>query len=148
MRITSTILLCLACAALGASQTKAPAAPSSSSLNKAQFEAYLRYLDLYRVPVTYKIDDPKPSRDIPGFFDVQVHLTFEGGSKDELYYVSHDGQTFLQGEVYKLNRNPFQPNLDRLALADAPTATEECTGSPTPSSELGQQAYPMTRSGI
>ena len=121
MRITSTILLCLASAALGASQTKAPAAASSSTLNKTEFEAYLRYLDLYRVPVTYKIDDPKPSRDIPGFFEVEVHLSFEGGSKDELYYVSRDGQTFIQGEVYKLNRNPFQANLDRLGLADAPS---------------------------
>jgi protein-disulfide isomerase len=120
MRIRSVVLLYLVCAGLGAGQTKAP--PSSSgAFNKAEFEVYLRYLDLYRVPVTYKIDDPKPSKDVPGFSEVQVHLTFEGGSKDELYYVSGDGQTFIQGEVYKLNRNPFQANLDRLALADAPS---------------------------
>src|SRR5215468_4463160 len=123
MRTTSIVFLCLAWAGLGAGQTKAPSAPPSSAgaFNKAELEAYLRYLDLYRVPVTYKIDDPKPSKDIPGFSEVQVHLTFEGGAKDELYYVSRDGQTFIQGEVYKLNRNPFQANLDKLALADAPT---------------------------
>jgi protein-disulfide isomerase len=127
MRTTWIVFFCLvlylACAALGSGQTKAPAVPPSSTgaFNKAEFEAYLRYLDLYRVPVTYKIDDPKPSKDVSGFSEVQVHLTFEGGSKDELYYVSRDGQTFIQGEVYKLNRNPFQANLDRLALADAPS---------------------------
>jgi len=120
MRIRSIVLLYLACAGLAASQTKAPPS-SASAFNKAEFEAYLRYLDLYRVPVTYKIDDPKPSKDVPGFSEVQVHLTFEGGSKDELYYVSPDGRTFIQGEVYKLNRNPFQANLDRLVLADAPS---------------------------
>jgi len=124
MRILAIILLCLSAAGPGVSQTKGPSPsppPSSTNtLNKAELEAYLRYVDLYRVPVTYKIDDPKPSKDVPGFSEVQVHLTFEGGSKDELYYVSRDGQTFIQGEVYKLNRNPFQSNLEKLALADAP----------------------------
>jgi protein-disulfide isomerase len=104
----------------------ASASPSSSSskkagaFDKAALEAYLRYLDLYRVPVAYKIDDPRPSKEIPGFSEVAVHLSFENGSKDELYYVSADGKTILQGDVYHLNQNPFQANLDKLKLAGAP----------------------------
>src|SRR5262252_8449183 len=98
MRMLSVPIFVLLAAGWGFSQPKppAPAAPGTalpaagsgakSALDKASLEAYLRYLDLYRVPVTYKIDDPKPSKDLPGFSEVAVHLTFENGNKDELYY--------------------------------------------------------------
>jgi protein-disulfide isomerase len=123
MRIT---LLCLflASAAVGVCQTQPRAATSARTkpgFDKAAFEAYLRYLDLYRVPVTYRIDDPQPSPNLPGFSEVQVHLTFEGGSKDEHYYVSADGQTIISGEVYNIHQNPFQANLAKLSTTDAPS---------------------------
>ncbi len=126
MRPLFVLILFLSSTILSFSQTKPPANPPAASgskggFNKATFEAYLRYLDLYRVPVTYKIDDPKPSKEVPGFSDVEVHLSFEGGGKDELYYVSADGQTIIQGDVYHLNQNPFQANLDKLSLTGAPT---------------------------
>ena len=130
MRSVSLPILCLLAAGLAFSQTKSTApAPSRTAstarakgaFDKAAFEAYIRYLDLYRVPVTYQIDDPKPSKDLPGFNEVEVHLTFEGGSKDELYYVSPDGQTIIQGDVYHLKQNPFQANLDKLSLKGAPS---------------------------
>jgi protein-disulfide isomerase len=114
-------ILCLWAAGVLGGQTKAPAPGTKGAFDKAALEAYLRYLELYRVPVTYKIDDPKPSKDIPGFSEVQVHLSFEGGGKDELYYVSPDGQTIISGDVYHLGRNPFQANLDKLTLAAAPS---------------------------
>jgi protein-disulfide isomerase len=110
--------------AFGQTASSAPASsasPKTHGVDKAALEAYLRYLDLYRVPVTYKIDDPKPSKDVPGFSEVAVHLSFENGSKDELYYVSVDGKTILQGDVYHLNQNPFQANLDKLKLVAAPS---------------------------
>jgi protein-disulfide isomerase len=127
MRTFSLPILCLWGAGLLSGQPKPPAPAASrttgtkGAFDKATLEAYLRYLDLYRVPVTYKIDDPKPSKEIPGFSEVQVHLSFEGGSKEELYYVSPDGQTIVSGDVYHLGRNPFQANLDKLALAAAPS---------------------------
>lgn len=124
MKSFSLLILSLSAASLLSSQTKPTASSAPSALNKTALEAYLRYLDLYRVPVTYKIDDPKPSKDLPGFSEVQVHLSFEGGgggSKDELYYVSADGQTIFQGDVYHIKQNPFQANLDKLSLKAAPT---------------------------
>jgi protein-disulfide isomerase len=114
-------ILCLWAAGVLGGQTKSPPPGTKGAFDKAALEAYLRYLELYRVPVTYKIDDPKPSKDIPGFSEVQVHLSFEGGGKDELYYVSPDGQTIISGDVYHLGRNPFQANLDKLTLAAAPS---------------------------
>jgi len=93
-----------------------------NALNKATLEMYLRHVELFRAPATYKIDDPKPSKDLPGFSEVAVHLSFEGGStKDELYYISSNGQVIVSGDIYNINKNPFQSNLDKLTTANAPT---------------------------
>src|SRR5271170_4020387 len=87
-------------------------APGKSALDKATLEAYLRHVELFRGEVTFKIDDPKPSKYLPGFSEVLVHLIFSGAEKDELYYVSADGQTIVRGDVYDLHKQPFQANLD------------------------------------
>jgi protein-disulfide isomerase len=109
------LLLTLAWAGLAPAQTK----PAKSALDKAALEAYLRHVELYRAAVTYKIDDPKPSKYLPGFSEVAVHVTYEGGTKDELYYISPDGQTIVNGDVYKMNQSPFQSNLDKLTTTGA-----------------------------
>jgi len=113
MRILLTLLVC-ALPALAQTKTK-------NALDKATLETYLRHLDIYRGTVTYKIDDPKPSKIVPGFSEVTAHLTFDTGEKDELFYISADGQTIIKGDVYNINRNPFQANLDKLTTADQPT---------------------------
>lgn len=115
MKSPFAILLALGSLTLCVAQPK-----PKSALNKAALETYLRHVELFRGAVTYKIDDPKPSKVLPGFSDVVVHLMFDGGSKDELYYVSADGQTIVSGEVYNINKNPFQSNLDKLTTADQP----------------------------
>ena len=92
-----------------------------SALDKAALEAYLRHVELFRTEVTYKIDDPKPSKDLPRFFEVVVHVIFDGGSRDELYYVSEDGQHIVSGDIYSINKSPFQANLDKLTTADLPS---------------------------
>jgi protein-disulfide isomerase len=97
------------------------AAPGKSFLDKATLENYVRHVDLFRGDVTFKIDDPKPSKYLPGFSEVLVRLLFNGAEKDELYYVSADGQTIVKGDVYDLNKRPFQANLDKLTLADQPS---------------------------
>ena len=116
MKFAFTFILALgSLAACSAAQSK-----PKSALNKATLETYLRHVELFRGSVTYKIDDPVPSKTLPGYSDVLVHLTFDGGSKDELYYVSADGQTIVSGEVYSINKNPFQANLDKLTTTDQP----------------------------
>lgn len=103
-------------ASFGIAQSK-----PKGALDKATLESYLRHVELYRSDVTYKIDDPKPSRELPHFYDVLVHVIYEGGSRDQLYQVSEDGQHILSGDVYDINKSPFQANLDKLTTAGQPT---------------------------
>jgi protein-disulfide isomerase len=112
---TATILL----ASLSVfAQTKPPA--EKSAFDKATIEAYLRNVELYVPVVTAKVDDAKPSKDLPGFFDVIVHWSANGFTKDELVYVSKDGHQVIRGDVYDVNKNPFQGNLDKLKTDNQP----------------------------
>ena len=96
-------------------------ASSQNALDKATLEAYLRHVELYRGDVTFKIDDPKPSKYLPGFSEVPVHAFYGSAEKDELYYVSADGKTIVKGDVYDLDKQPFQSNLDKISLTDQPS---------------------------
>jgi protein-disulfide isomerase len=122
MRIITALLML--CAMSGIAQTRAPAAPSAAkgALDKATLEAYLRHVDIYRGAVTFKLDDPRPSQILPGFSEIAVHLAFDGGAtKDDLYYVSADGQTIIKGDVYNIHKSPFQANLNKLTTRDQPS---------------------------
>jgi protein-disulfide isomerase len=92
---------------------KAPAL-AQSALDKSALESYLRYSELWIPQVSVKIDDPKPSSAINNFFDVGVHLTYNGATKDELYYVSKDGRNIVKGTAYDITQSPFQGNIDLL----------------------------------
>ncbi len=99
------------------------AAADKNALDKPTLDAFLHKLELYRTAVTYKIDDPKPAKDMPGYFEIGVQVKYTGGTKDEVYFVSKDGQTVrnANGDEYNINhRNPFQANVDKLTLNDAP----------------------------
>jgi protein-disulfide isomerase len=91
------------------------------ALDKTVLEKYLRHVELFRGDVMFQIDDPKPSRYLPGFSEVLVHLIFNSAEKDELFFVSSDGQTIVRGDVFNLGKSPFQSNLDKLSLADQPS---------------------------
>ena len=97
------------------------AAPGKGALDKATFENYLRHLELFRDSVTFQLDDPRPSKYLPGFSEVLVHLIFNSAEKDELFYISADGQTIIRGDVFNLGKSPFQSNLDKLTLTDQPS---------------------------
>jgi len=113
MRILAILLLCVSSIAW--------AAPGKGAIDKATFERYLRHLELFRGEVTFKIDDPLPSKYLPGFSEVLVHLIFNSTEKDELFYVSADGQVIVRGDVFTLGKSPFQINLDKLTLTDQPS---------------------------
>lgn len=116
-------LVLLLFAALSASaQTKPATSPAEkSALDKTTLEAYLRHVELWMPQVNVKIDDAQPSKQMPGFFDVWVHLSFNGGTKDELYFVSKDTHKVIKGEVYDINHNPYQANLDLLKTDQQPS---------------------------
>ncbi len=98
----------------------ASAFAQKTAFDKAALEAYLRNVELFLPVVTAKVDDAKPSADLPGFFDVWVHWSANGATKDELVYVSKDGSHIIRGEAYDLAKNPFQSNLDKLKTANQP----------------------------
>jgi protein-disulfide isomerase len=95
-------------------QTTASAPAAKSAFDKKTLEAYLRHLELWLPQVEVKIEDPKPSSELPGFNDITVHLSYNGGMKDEHYLVSKDGKKVLKADVYDIDHNPFQSNLDKL----------------------------------
>src|SRR5579871_1295591 len=99
---------------------------AKGAFDKATLEAYVRRIELFRGDVQIAIDDPVPSKYLPGFSEVGVHLSSGGSSKDEVYYVSQDGQTVIQGDpgnitVFNINKNPFQANLDKLFTDGQPS---------------------------
>src|SRR5580693_4664558 len=100
MKIAAILLLC--------ASSLAWTAPGKGALDKATLEKYLRHVELFREAMTFQIDDPRPSKYLPGFSEVLVHLIFNSAEKDELFYVSTDGQTIVKGDVYDLNKRPFQ----------------------------------------
>jgi protein-disulfide isomerase len=97
------------------------AAGAKSAYDKGTLESYLRYSELWIPQVTVKIDDPKPSAVLNGFSDVWVHLSYNGQTKDELYYVSKDGKNVIKGSAFHIEKSPFQSNLDLLNESQQPS---------------------------
>lgn len=114
MRIACLLLL------FGALLVSAAANPPGA-LDKTVFEKYLRHLELFRGDVMFKIDNPVPAKYLPGYYEVLVHLLFNDTEKDEVFYISSDGQTIIRGDVFNLHKSPFQSNLDKLTLKDQPS---------------------------
>ena len=76
-------------------------------------ETYVRHLLLVDPRVTVSVDDPKAAP-IAGLKEVDVHLSFEGRSQDEVFYVASDGQQVLYGKVFNIKQSPFQAELDKI----------------------------------
>ncbi|HLH40426.1 MAG TPA: thioredoxin domain-containing protein [Bryobacteraceae bacterium] len=96
-------------------------APEKSAFDKATLEAYLRNVELWNPAVEVKIDNAKPSAEMPGLFEVGVHLSYKGASQDLRYFLSKDGKKIMKGDVYDVNQSPFQANLDKLKTAARPS---------------------------
>lgn len=92
----------------------------ASAFDKATFEAYLRHLLAMSPEVAVTIDAPKPS-DMPGYKQVDVHLSLGGRYQDETFYVSNDGKKIVRGFVYDIDKNPFQAELDKIKTEGAPS---------------------------
>ena len=120
--------LLLSAALSACAQTASPTAPAASkpSFDKAAFEASIRHYEGLAANIGVKIGDPTPSRSLPGFSEVGVHLTYGAQSADELFYLSSDGRTVIPAETgsvpaFTIGRNPFQINLDKLVVDGQPS---------------------------
>lgn len=97
-------------------------AAEQSGFDKATLEAYLRHVELWVPAVAVKIDDPKDSKELPGFLDVIVHLSYNNNTlPEQRYYMSKDGKKVFKADVYDINKSPFQANLDKLDVKGAPS---------------------------
>ena len=98
------------------------AAADKSGFDKATLEAYLRHVELWVPGVAVKIDDAKESKELPGFLDVVVHLSYNSNVlPDQHYFMSQDGKKIFKADVYDINKSPFQANIDKLDVKGAPT---------------------------
>jgi protein-disulfide isomerase len=98
------------------------AAADKTGFDKATLEAYLRHVELWRPEVGVKIDDATESKELPGFLDVSVHLTYNGNTAPtQHYFMSKDGKKIFRADVYDINHNPFQANMEKLDLKGAPS---------------------------
>jgi protein-disulfide isomerase len=117
---------CLAAQTPPAAKTPAPAPPAAkakkSAFDKAELEAYLRHRNLW-LPAEVKVEigDPKPSQQLPGMLEIDVRLTFSGGSLDDMYFVSKDGQKIVKGDAFDIAQNPFKQDLDKLKTEFQPS---------------------------
>jgi protein-disulfide isomerase len=109
----SKLLSFLFVAAVCCAQTP-PAQPKKSALDKAVLEAYVRHLFVMDKRIEIKVGDPKPSTELPGFFEVKVHASMGTQAQDFEFLVSKDGSKILQGTVYDTNQNPFKSENDKL----------------------------------
>ncbi|HEX3683574.1 MAG TPA: DsbA family protein [Bryobacteraceae bacterium] len=82
-------------------------------LDKPKLEAYIRYAEGFTSEVQFSIDDPIASA-YQGYFRVVAHLTKGGNRLDRVYYVTPDGQHFVNGTIWDLNDSPFLDTLEHL----------------------------------
>jgi protein-disulfide isomerase len=107
-------------------QTGAKPGVSKSPFDKAAFEMTIRYYEFLVPDVDVKIADPRPSKSLPGFSEIGVHLSHGADSRDEVYYLSADGDAVIPGfsssvPAFAVKGNPFQINLDKLFLDGQPS---------------------------
>lgn len=92
-----------------------------SALDKATIEAYVRHLYVMDSRIKMQVGDPKPSTQLPGFFEVGIHASMGQQSQDFTFLVSKDGSKILQATVYDVDKNPFKSDLDKIKTEFEPS---------------------------
>ena len=88
-----------------------PAAdPGTVSIDKTRLESFIRYTEGYTPIVKMVIEDPVPSA-FKGVSRVVVHLSLGQQAIDKVYFVSADGQQFMNGSLWNLNESPWLDTL-------------------------------------
>jgi protein-disulfide isomerase len=93
-----------------------------SALDKPTMEAYVRHLYVLEPDkIKVVVEDPKPSAQLPGFYDVMVNALAGSQTYNLPFLVSKDGSKILQGNVYDIRSNPFKNDLDKLKTQSEPS---------------------------
>ncbi len=107
------VLAVLAAVSAAGQKTGNKVAGGASAFSKPVFEAYVRHLFVWPLPIQIVVDDPKPGP-MPGFSEVDVHASQGNASSTEVFYVSKDGQKIIRGQVFDVAKNPFKSDLDKI----------------------------------
>jgi protein-disulfide isomerase len=97
----------------GALSGLAESSNTTPKIDKQKFETYVRYAEGFAPAVKIVVDDPVPSP-FKGYYRVLVHLSSGAQKLDRLYYASADGQQFVAGNVWDINRSPFLDTIEHL----------------------------------
>jgi protein-disulfide isomerase len=110
MRLIYTV-----CAAIALLCVAAPAQETTkkSALDKAAFEAYIRQVELLPANLPIKVGDPKPSP-FDNFLEVPADVVTAQGYVPLRYFISKDGKLIVKGNIFDIDRNPFEPEMKRL----------------------------------
>lgn len=111
--LVAAVILFGGVSGMAAPAQASPAESAAPKLNKQTFEAYVRYAEGFPAVVQIAVDDPTPSP-FKGYYRVLVHLSSGAQKLDRLYYVSADGQQFIAGNIWDVNRSPFVDTLQHL----------------------------------
>ncbi len=100
----------------GAVKVSSPMTPAKKrNFDRAAIGDYIRTVEMWPKDLELKISDPKPSAYLPGFQEFTVGAVYQGNEVlQKQYYLSADGQRFIQGNVFMLAKHPFQKNIDKL----------------------------------
>ena len=102
----------------GPPKVASPAPHSSgkkSTFDKAAISDYVKTIEMWPKDIELKIGDPRASAYLPGFQEFTVGAIYQGNEVlQRQYYLSADGQRFIQGNVFMLAKHPFQRNIDKL----------------------------------
>jgi protein-disulfide isomerase len=108
IRLRTLLLLGAVTLLLGAAES-----PQSRKLDKSRFEAYVRFAEGFTPNVKLSVDDPAPSA-FEGFSRLVVHVSLGAQHFIRVYYAMPDGQHFVNGAIWDLNKSPQLDTLERL----------------------------------
>src|SRR5579863_4341580 len=123
--IVSALVIFAACApAPTLAQSSAASASPTPTAEQAQIlksaEAFLRNLFTWGPSYQIKIGPLTPSPS-PDFYTVPIEVTVNGQSDKGTVFVSKDGKTFIRGEMFSMNADPFAENRSKLHIEGAPS---------------------------
>jgi protein-disulfide isomerase len=118
MRFLFTLFLTAAVCGIVGAQTSAPA--QKPALDKAALANYIRQVELLPPQLSVKVGDPKASI-YPNFLDVPVEVETPNGIYALHYFVSKDGQLLIKGNIFDVNKPPFENERKQLKTDQQPS---------------------------
>jgi protein-disulfide isomerase len=122
--IAAGVLVCAGAAAQKPAKPVPKPASGKPALDKATLEAFVRHLLIWNPQIQVTVSDPKPAP-LPGFQEFTVTGAYQKAVQSERFYVSADGRRIVRGEVYDVNKSPFENELGLLTTASQPSLGTE-----------------------